>query len=289
MPTIAALDRQTRCPILAFRRLPRRPSEAPGGLVSFPQGLASLSHAMAERLGESLRLGQEAARVHHDAEGWEIVTAEAQRFRAAHLVLACGARTASCLLQFAAPDLGQKLASIRHTSLVTINLGFRRRDVRHPLDGYGFLVPRTATASPLLGALFSSSVFPHHAPADHVLLRVFLGGPRAPEIVDGDEVLLRQKAIDSIAKPLGLQGDPVLCDIARWKSTIPNYEPGHSQRVRTVLEGARRLPGLWLAGNFMEGISVNDCIAQGVRVAHSILSQQGTSTCPEKSPKVCQV
>jgi len=63
-------------------------------------------------------------------------------------------------------------------------LGFRRDQLSHPLDGFGFLVPEVERRR-VLGAVFSSSLFPERAPAGHVMLTVFVGGTRDPDLVHG--------------------------------------------------------------------------------------------------------
>ena len=50
-----------------------------------------------------------------------------------------------------------------------------RRQIAHPLDGFGFVVP-AIEGRRILSASFSSQKFPGRAPADQVLLRIFIGG-----------------------------------------------------------------------------------------------------------------
>src|SRR2546430_12534589 len=57
------------------------------------------------------------------------------------------------------------------------SLGYRRADVPHPLDGFGFVVPRREGKA-LLAATFSSVKYPGRAPAGHALIRCFMGGDR---------------------------------------------------------------------------------------------------------------
>jgi len=165
--------------------------------------------------------------------------------------------------------------AITHASLATINFGFRRKDIEHPLDGYGFLVPKKWQISPLLGVLFCSSVFPHHAPAEYALVRAFLGGTRHPAVQNIDDQALRDAALCALDQVLGLRSKPHLVDISRWNQAIPRYTPGHTERINHIRYEISKKPGLWLAGNFMSGISVNDCIAQGIQVARVISENSG--------------
>src|SRR5690606_6749909 len=73
------------------------------------------------------------------------------------------------------------LREIQHPPVVSVFTGFRRSKVRHPLDGFGALVPEVERGS-ILGILFSSTLFPGRAPDGHVALTSFVGGTRQPEL-----------------------------------------------------------------------------------------------------------
>ena len=69
-----------------------------------------------------------------------------------------------------------------------VHLGLDRAAVRHPLDGTGFLVPRSQRESRVLsGNLWMSSLFPTRAPDAKALLTSYLGGARRPEAANWDD------------------------------------------------------------------------------------------------------
>ena len=117
-----------------------------------------------------------------------------------------------------------------------------------------------------------------HAPQGHVLLRVFLGGTRHPLVRESKDADVLQMTMNSIQDMLGLHA-PVLSDISRWPEAIPVYATGHVNRTRRIHKLASTLPGLWLAGNFLDGLSVNDCVSQGVQVADKIVNFSGDAPC----------
>ena len=80
-------------------------------------------------------------------------------------------------LAFPGGDRLKTLASITHPPVAVLALGFRREDVAHPLDGFGFLVPEVERRN-VLGVVFSSTLFAGRAPEGHVLLTAFVGGVR---------------------------------------------------------------------------------------------------------------
>ena len=154
-----------------------------------------------------------------------------------------------------------------------VNLGFKREDVKHPLDGFGFLVPQSEPDFPLLGVLWANSIFPHHAPPDHCLLRVFVGGNRTPDAaaLSNDELVSR--AMSGMGELLQVRGDPVLIDICRWPAAIPQYHVGHMERMdrlRAVIAGPGNLD---VIGNYLEGVSLNDCVRCATNVADKIIGE----------------
>src|SRR6185436_4051624 len=89
--------------------------------------------------------------------------------------LAVPSYTSATLLNDIDSNLAAKLNQIRFASTATVNLAYRREDIAHSLDGFGFVVPFVEKRS-VLACTFSSVKFPRRAPDGHVLLRAFVGG-----------------------------------------------------------------------------------------------------------------
>jgi oxygen-dependent protoporphyrinogen oxidase len=148
-------------------------------------------------------------------------------------------------------------------------LGYKEKDIEHPLDGFGFLVPEIEKRS-ILGALFTSTLFKNRAPDGHHLLTVFAGGARQPDIAKkkSDELL---KLVECDLKDLiGLKGEPVFKDHIYWPKSIPQYEIGYGEIYSVFDEIETENPGLHLAGNFRDGISVPDCIKNGLKLGRKL-------------------
>jgi len=98
----------------------------------------------------------------------------------------------------------------------------------------------------------------------------FIGGATDSEAVKlGDEELIRIVHRDLI-KVLGINGEPRRLPITRYERAIPQYTLGHAARVERIESLLRDIPGLWISGNYLRGISLGDCIKQAERVAVEI-------------------
>jgi oxygen-dependent protoporphyrinogen oxidase len=242
------------------------------GSYSSPDGLGGLAGHMARGLGDSLRLGTRVASVRREEGSW-VVGVESggaePEIRARSLVLATDAASAAALLRGLDGEAASALDSIEYAPVVSVPLCVDPRDSSHPIQGFGFLVPREAGLD-LLGALFMSRMFPRRAPEDRELVMGMIGGARWPAVVDAadDEILERvQRGLD---RAIGLRGSPQALAITRWPRAVPQPGPHHGRLVRGLRARLAAQPGLALAGAYLDGVSVADTLASGVRAADEI-------------------
>jgi oxygen-dependent protoporphyrinogen oxidase len=239
--------------------------------VSFRGGAQALVDALRPKLTGEVCVGSgvQSVLARSQAAGarYELHLSDGTTLLAQQVVLATPAFVSAELLKVLAPDATKLLAAIRYVSTGTISLGFRRADVRHPLNGFGVVIPRSE-ARPINAITWSSTKFNGRAPADHVLLRVFYGGSRNREIVDRSDEDLLAVARRELDLLLGIDATPVLHRIYRWHNATPQYDVGHLARV-DAMEAA--LPtGIHLTGSPYHGIGIPDCVHQAQRTAASV-------------------
>jgi protoporphyrinogen/coproporphyrinogen III oxidase len=238
---------------------------ARGALVSFRGGLEALPARLAGALGESVRLGSRVAGI-ATAEGGYEVEAGARRLRTAAVVLAVPAAAAAALLAPLAPEAGRALGEIEAPPLACVSLAWPRRDVPHPLDGFGFLVAPGEKLR-ILGCLWPSSTFAGRAPEGEALFTCYVGGARDPRVAALDDGELVAAAAADVAAVLGARGEPRVAAIDRYESPIPQYTLGHRARIERARAALDPFPGIVLAGNYLDGIAVGDCARRGSEAA----------------------
>ncbi len=271
VPRLAALEREHGS--LLRGALARRKGPSPrGAMISFRAGLEALPLRLAQELGD-VRIGVAAQRVLPVGSGFEVETT-AGPIAAEQVVLAVPADVAAHLLETATGGRSRTLAEIPYAPVAVVALGWRREDLAHPLDGFGYLVPRKEGRR-TLGCLFPSEIFPDRAPAGHVALSAFVGGRTDPEIVGWDEERIAAAVAEEVGQALGARGEPVFHLVRRWPRAIPQYEIGHGRFVDLARTLESDLPGLYLGGNFLYGVSVPDCVRNGVRLAAKIAGARG--------------
>jgi oxygen-dependent protoporphyrinogen oxidase len=169
------------------------------------------------------------------------------------------------------PSLAALLGGIAYASSATIALAYPRAAIRHPLDGFGFVVPRVERRA-ILACTFSSVKYPGRAPAGFALLRVFVGGAMQADLLARDDPALLKLAHEDVASLLGITGDPVLSRVSRHPGAMPQYEVGHLDRVAAIEARLETLPGLALAGGAYRGVGIADCVRSGEAAAERLNS-----------------
>lgn len=164
----------------------------------------------------------------------------------------------------------RSVTEIPHPPVTSLTLGFRRDDVAHPLDGFGVLLPGVE-GFPILGTLFTSSLFPDRAPdSGHVTLTTYLGGTRQPEIAGKDEQEQEQLVSGALDRLLGLRGKPRFRHRVHWPKAIPQFQTGHQQFLDRMNRAESEHPGFYMSGNYRTGISVGDTINAAFDLADRI-------------------
>ncbi|MEO0742818.1 MAG: protoporphyrinogen oxidase [Bacteroidota bacterium] len=245
------------------RRLPRS--------FSFRSGMQALPDALAAALpSDCIRYERRVSGLDRDEQGWSVSTTAgsetfAERFDA--VVCTLPLHRLSNLAWPHSADI-TPLAAVTYAPIALVALGFRREDVTHPLDGFGVLVP-SAERFDMLGALFSSSLFPNRAPDGHILLTCFVGGMRQPALAaESTEALLPRLRRD-LAALLGVRAAPVFVERFSWTHAIPQYHLGYDGVLDALTKLEARHPGLQFAGNYRHGVSVGDALASGWRAAEA--------------------
>jgi oxygen-dependent protoporphyrinogen oxidase len=159
----------------------------------------------------------------------------------------------------------QPIFKIESPPVTSLTLGFKREDVAHPLDGFGMLI-KQSEKSPLLGVLFSSSMFDGRAPDGHVTLTCMMGGSINPHYADNDD----QVVLDELRKLLGVTGEPTFRHQTSWPHAIPQYSLDYQDKLDTLDACEQSHPGLHLAGNYRNGISVIDCMLNGLELGQRL-------------------
>jgi oxygen-dependent protoporphyrinogen oxidase len=264
--------------MLRAARSTKGPKQRPA-LQSFREGNATLIRALAASLGSALSCGTEVKSIARNGAGAAdksdsfsvlvSVQGEAKTIETSYLVVATPTNAAAALLRTIDPAFESTLAGIEYAPVAIVALGYRKADVDNNLDGFGFLVPRSAGRQ-TLGTVWNSSLFPDRAPEGQVLLTSFIGGATNPRAVALPAKELVAMVHRETAPLLAVRQPPVFSNVEFYERAIPQYNLGHAERIEKLLTLRQKHSNLWLAGNYLRGPAIGACVDQALQVAEEV-------------------
>ena len=257
------------------RRAPGRQAGASPLFLSLVGGVGELVASLAASLRETTILtGRVASRILRRTDrgrmAYAVALDDGRLLEADALLLATPAFVTADLLDRLAPSVAAGLRDIPYASTAAVTLGYRRAGIRHALDGHGFVVARNEPLR-VTACTWVSSKWPHRAPPELALLRCYLGRANSDAVVEEDDDRLVSVVRDDLRATMGVDADPVFAVATRWRRAMPQYLPGHLDRLESINAGMRELRGVALAGAGYRGVGIPDCIRQGAEAAGTLL------------------
>ncbi|HYC55431.1 MAG TPA: protoporphyrinogen oxidase [Candidatus Binatia bacterium] len=282
MPRFLEMERRHRSLILGLSGTMKRAAAAQGSaagpryslFIALDRGLAVLPARLCELLPKgALHTGVMVESIGQRQDGgWTVHTldTEQERIEADAVCLATPAHASARILEVAAPELARSLNGIEYASTATVNLAYRREDIAHPLNGFGFVVPAVERRV-VLACTFSSVKYAGRAPKGMVLIRAFVGGAMFPEHFEMSDDRMLAGIDRDLSELLGVRARPRLARIVRWARSMPQYNVGHLERVARIDQESGRLPSFALAGASLTGVGIPDCVRSGEAAAEKLV------------------
>jgi oxygen-dependent protoporphyrinogen oxidase len=237
--------------------------------LSLRDGMQTLTDSLAAAIaGRVTILHAEASAVTSSGGGWQVRVA-GETLTARNVVLCCPAHVNAGLLEATATPLADQLAAIPYSSAILVTLVYDRLAINHPLDGFGFLVPRVERKT-IAAATWVNTKFPFRIRPGLAAIRAFIVGQRAVELMpvpQEDIIGLVRKDLQSL---MGITAQPLFHTFYRWPGSMPQYVVGHAERVTNIFKHLKQYPGLFLGGNAYDGVGIPDCLRRSREIAQHI-------------------
>lgn len=243
--------------------------------MSFEGGINRLIPALHEAIvlgGGTVRLGAGVTGIDRDGERW-MVRGEGEDIESEGLVLATPAHVTAGLLRSVAPESASHLGEIPYASTALVAALVDLGGVE--LKGSGFLIPATEGTF-IKASTFVSNKWPwttDHIPAGTALVRMSIGrfgdGPEVWSSLSDEEIVERAFA-DWQTITSRPESRLLGSEVQRWNSALPQYQPGHAERIAAIDAEIADLPGLELAGSAYGGVGIPACIARADAAAQRL-------------------
>jgi oxygen-dependent protoporphyrinogen oxidase len=283
LPRLTALEQRYGSITLGMlaNKFLRRRTATETEAFSFEGGMKTLIEALVNTSTIRLRTGYEATELVVANRLWTAIGASSSgaehTLRVRHVVLCTPADTAAPLVTTLDEELGNLLSGIAYAPVSVVHMGFEESAVKHNLNGTGFLVPRREQLA-LTGCMWSSRLFPSHAPEGKVLLTNYLGGARQPDAIAWDDDQSVAEVLKTLEPLLGIKTDPQMVSITRHPHGLPLYNGAYPDRMRAIDSRLQGLPGLSLEANYRGGVSIRDRIVCAYQIVERILSSLNRSS-----------
>jgi oxygen-dependent protoporphyrinogen oxidase len=239
--------------------------------MTLKDGLFEIVEKLVERLEmTTIKTGVSVSRVEVKDGGYRVIVEGGEVIQCDSVIVATPAYAASGLLSEMDKELSTLLNTIPYVSTATVSLGFKKKDIKMDLNGFGFVIPK-AEGKRIMAASWVSVKFPYRAPDDSVLIRCFVGGAKNEEMVFLSDEKIAQVVAEDLSDIMGIEAEPTFKRIFRWHKAMPQYTIGHEERVAKLEERVDKHPGLYLSGSAYHGVGISDCIRMGEETSVKVL------------------
>ena len=253
-------------------------------LVSLRGGVARIVDTLAAQLGGAVNLNTPAqsvapAATRGAAPRWTVTTPVGP-LDADGVILACPAWESARLIEPLSPGAAVILGDIEYSDVALTVFAVPDDRLIRPLDGSGFLVPRSQGLL-TTACSWASAKWSHYAHDGLAVLRMSAGrtDDRRWLDLDSDELvsaLAAELAETGLVSPGDAAEGRFEARVTPWYRCLPQYQPGHLERIAAMeaclVDDA---PGLVAAGAALRGVGLPACIrgawTAAKRVARTVL------------------
>jgi oxygen-dependent protoporphyrinogen oxidase len=236
-------------------------------------GMAELAVAV---LADAAKHGCKMVAVHavgleRERNSWRVALEGGQALPADCVLIATAAGPAAGFVRPHAAKAGTLLAAIPYASVAMVSLAVARADIDRDLDGSGYLIPRvegrTTTA-----CSWTSAKWAHLGDADTTWLRASVGRDGDDTVLGMSDDAIVAAVVADLTDTMALRGTPIEARVSRWPGSLPQYRPGHLDRIEAIeADLAAATPAVVVTGAAFRGLGVPACIRQGRAAAQRLL------------------
>ncbi len=165
--------------------------------------------------------------------------------------------------------ISKHLEKVKYNPINVLHFSLERNKIYSPINGFGVLAKPADNLS-FLGILFNSRIFPHLSPKNNDLITVMVGGAKQKNILKKPKKEIEERVVTDIKKIIDFEGKIELLNHFSWKKGIPQYDMNFFNFSKSIKTFVQKNDGLFIIGNFLEGVSVSNCVKAGHNTAQLI-------------------
>jgi oxygen-dependent protoporphyrinogen oxidase len=248
-------------------------SDGENKFLSFKNGLNTIISTYERKL-EDVDIKKEAKvnRIEKVGHQYKVFFENGDWVDAEHIILSVPHTVAQDFFQD--KELKEEFAHLKNSSMISIYIGYAVPDTILPLDGTGFITPKSEDVF-CDACTWTSRKWKHTSKEGNLLVRLFYKSSNPYyDALKGlsQEELLQVVGVD-LKKSLGIEEEPIVSAVTNWSDCMPNYLITHPETVNKLQSKmGKSYPGILIAGSSYFGVGIPDCINNGEMVAQTIIS-----------------
>jgi oxygen-dependent protoporphyrinogen oxidase len=273
-PKLAEMEQQHGSVIKALKHYKKQnPDAQERKIFSFKKGLHQLTQHLKNILAEHLIEDIEVTSIHKTQNVFQLKTLQQQElkiFQTEKVLFTSPAYHTSEILKDISPNISNILSRVYYPPVLQLSVGYDKKQIDKTAKGFGFLVPEKENKT-FLGAIFQSAVFPNRAPKGKASFSLFIGGARNEELFSQySKEQIIDKTLKEFQQIMKIKGTPETIFSYKWERAIPQYEMGYVNTLNAITEFEQQNKGIYLAGNYVSGVGVADCIKKAIQLSKQL-------------------
>ena len=224
---------------------------------NFKNGLSDLTNTIHKNIKDKIRCNSKITSISKIGNLYEITVNNDIKYQCRKLISTIPAYALSEIIFD--KKLSQTLKKISYCPIYVLHLGLEKQKIKNDISGFGVLTKPSDNKN-FLGIIFNSRIFPHVATSEKDLITVMVGGTRQEQLLKTDKDLLFDKILRDIRKLISYDGRIIMKHDYLWDKGIPQYGLDHDYIINEIKNFENRNKGFHIMGNYINGISVSDCI-----------------------------
>ena len=230
--------------------------------------MGRLVEAVVKASGAELRLGAPVRNLRRTGTRWQVWVGDTV-LDADAVVLAVPARPAARLLGDVSQAAAAQVGVLDYASVALVTLAVRGAKLP---ELSGFLVPASQGRAVKALTIFTSKWGHLARPDGLALLRASVGRYREEAVLHRTDENLAELVHAELGELLGAPlPEPEWVTVNRWGGALPQYAPGHLDRVAAARAELVDTQGIALAGAAYDGVGIPACVRSGWTAAERLL------------------
>lgn len=249
-----------------------------GNYVTFKKGMSVLTKRLEDILKPHIQYSKKVLEIKKGIEGTYVIDINRkEQVRVGAVCIATPNTEYTKLIQH--KEINDIFSQVRTASIGYILFSFSKDAIKNMPQGYGVVAPRRSDSF-VTSIVFLDKKWPSLKVSDDVLIGVSFGRKGEDLLVSLSNKEIEEPILKDLELMLGITEKPKFKIVKRWPNAIPQYTVKQEEHIEKITDLLNTdLPGIYIAGNGLEGFGINHCVRQGNRVAEQIVEYIKEQNC----------